>query len=230
MAQVDLLFAEAADDVDDMPEPELDMVLTTDFSGPQSALCTAQPCVALHMMLFSTARYLLCCGASLCQVLLRDRDMWPGRLVLGPSVPWSLADGGAQTADAAAVAGQVQRWLAAASRRVAGGRRAQDLLAGVPQLVAALMQRLSAAVHGAPLDVEISYEIDDDVRARAGLPGLPVSSGVGSVTTDLCLQAWDGACDQGTIGGHLTGRAAQGAGAPAALPRPYRRAQRRPPT
>lgn len=61
----------------------------------------------------------------------------------------------------------MQRWLAAASRRVAGRRRAQDLLAGVPQLVAALMQRISAAVHGAPMDVEISYEIEDDVRARA---------------------------------------------------------------
>ena len=47
MAQVDLLVAEA----DDMPEPELDMVLTTDFSGAPSALCTAQPCVAMHMML-----------------------------------------------------------------------------------------------------------------------------------------------------------------------------------
>ena len=29
------------------------------------------------------------------------------------------------------------------------------------------------------------------------------------MTTDLCLQAWDGVCDQGTIGGHLTGRAAK---------------------
>ena len=70
----------------------------------------------------------------------------------------------------------MQRWLAAASARVAGGRRAQELLAGVPQLVATLMQRLSAAVHGAPLDVEISYEVEDDVRARAGQPGLPVAS------------------------------------------------------
>ena len=81
-------------------------------------------------------------------------------------------------ADAAAVAGQVQRWLAAASRRAAGGRRTQDLLAGVPRLVAALMQRLSAAVHGASLDVEISYEVDDDVRPRR-LPGLPVATAWG---------------------------------------------------
>ena len=68
-------------------------------------------------------------------------------------------------ADEAAVTSQVQRWLAAAARRGAGGgESAAGLLAGVPRMVAALMQRLSAAVHGAPLDVEISYEVDSDVR------------------------------------------------------------------
>ncbi len=63
-----------------------------------------------------------------------------------------------------AVAGTVQRWLTAVA---AHGRdtRAAGVLAGVPRLVAALMQRLSAAVGGMPLDVEISYEADDAVRA-----------------------------------------------------------------
>ena len=41
MAQVDLLVAEAADGAEIMSEPELDMVLTTDFSGQPSALCAA---------------------------------------------------------------------------------------------------------------------------------------------------------------------------------------------
>ena len=71
MAQASLLVGDGRDTEDDVSEPELDIVLTTDFSGPHSALRAGQPCSGLHVMLCSTANALLCNRASLAWNQLR---------------------------------------------------------------------------------------------------------------------------------------------------------------
>lgn len=93
----------------------------------------------------------------------RAAPLLPRTRVHGKALPARVLTR-ARRADTAAVAGTVQRWLTAVAAR-GRGARAAGVLAGVPRLVAALMQRLSAAVGGMPLDVEISYEADDAVRA-----------------------------------------------------------------
>ncbi len=72
--------------------------------------------------------------------------------------------------------GLIREWLngllhapsTAAQQDIASEKESQEVVGGLSQLLAEILAKLEASFGGTPLDVEISYELDDQVGAWSG--------------------------------------------------------------